>query len=283
MSNNTAYWKKINSEQTKCLRRFHNYFKQNLFNQYVNPENDKILELAAGRGFDLFKHKLAGAKYTLFANKNVDAIQIAKNKYDQQLKNQGFPVDFLEVDLTNDQSPSIGKVMKKSGIDKFDIVSIQFAFHYFLQNKDSLDKFFKNIDTYLKPNGYVIITTLDGQKVFDLLSEIKQGEVKEFINSQGDTLFAIKKSYGNGNGNGKLKDLGQEIEVFVHSIGNFHSEYLVNYDFIKKYFTKKSYRVVDDGSFSDVLKKFDKKKKCRLSETELQYSNLHRYLILQKE
>ena len=299
MSKNNAYWKKINSQQTKCIRRFHNFFKQTLFDQYVDADNTKVLELAAGRGFDLFKHKLAGVKYTLFANKNVDAIQIAKNKYTEQLKNQDFPVDFLEVDLTSNQTLAIEEVMKKSGIDKFDIVSIQFAFHYFLENKKTLDEFFKNIDTHLKPGGYVLITTLDGQKVFGLLSEKKQGETLEFHNPKGDTLFAIKKLYINADesknaNNAKnvknaenlkkksFKDLGQKIEVFVHSIGQFHPEYLVNYDYIKKYFTKHNYQVVDEGSFSKFLKNFGQKKKCRLSETELQYSNLHKYLVLQK-
>ena len=290
---NKKYWKDgdINRTPTICMRKFHNFIKSLLFEKYVSPDNNKVLELAAGRGYDLFKHKNVGVKYTLYANKDPDAIKEAKDNYQQKLKNKDFQVDFLEVDLANNKSKELKAVANKAGIPQFDIVSIQFALHYFLKDKKTWESFFKNIDILLKPGGYVLITTLDGVKVHDLLSNLKKGETLELkgsVNTNKNTnknnftpiVAAYKKNYDQ---NEDLKDLGQEIEAYIQSIGQFHTEYLVNYDFIKKYFTDKNYEVVEDRPFSNLLRQFWKKKKCRLSPAELNNSILHRYLVLQKK
>ena len=53
----------------------------------------------------------------------------------------------------------------------FDVVSSQFAIHYFFENKTSLGNFLQNVSDNLKTGGYFIGTCFDGKRVFDSLSD----------------------------------------------------------------------------------------------------------------
>ena len=58
----------------------------------------------------------------------------------------------------------------------FDVVSTQFAIHFFYENEQTLDNFCANVNDALKTGGYFIATTLDGDKVHDKLKNVEKGE-----------------------------------------------------------------------------------------------------------
>tara|TARA_Y100001958_G_C21090515_1_gene443762 strand:- start:300 stop:869 length:570 start_codon:yes stop_codon:yes gene_type:complete len=149
-----------------------------------------------------------------------------------------------------------------------DTIACQFAFHYFLKNKSTLENAFRNIDTFLKKGGYFIFTIFDGKEI---VNKVKNGNLD--LKKNNKTIVRIKKKYSSNT----LQNLGQEVDVFVESIGN-HPEYLVNYDYIMKYFIDKCYKIIESELFS---KKFHELKE--LNDVEMNFSGLNRYNVLQKE
>jgi hypothetical protein len=74
------------------------------------------------------------------------------------------------------------RVFRRSGVshygiakDGFNISSVQFAIHYFFENKTTLNSFMRNLSECTKVGGHVIGTCYDGTTVFNLLSKENKG------------------------------------------------------------------------------------------------------------
>jgi mRNA (guanine-N7-)-methyltransferase len=113
--------------------------------------------------------------------------------------------------------------------DKFDVVSCQFSIHYFFENESKLDTLLWNVNQHLKSGGCFIGTCLDGHSVKKLLRHVPVGESVQGTKFDR-VLWNIKKAYENDDSPG----FGEEIEVFMESIGKVSREYLVNMDVLKE-------------------------------------------------
>ena len=121
----------------------------------------------------------------------------------------------------------------------FDISSIQFAVHYMFENEDTLNGFLRNVCECTKVGGVFIGTTFNGKKVFDLLKRNGVKKNESFILFKGGKSEASKKIIEIIK---KYEDdlrfppdefsLGYEIQVWQESIGNYISEYLVNFEYL---------------------------------------------------
>lgn len=121
----------------------------------------------------------------------------------------------------------------------FDISSIQFAVHYMFENEDVLNGFLRNVCECTKVGGVFIGTTFNGKKVFDLLKRngVKKNEsfilFKGGVTDSSKKIIEIVKKYDDD-----LRfppdefSLGYEIQVWQESIGNYISEYLVNFEYL---------------------------------------------------
>lgn len=121
----------------------------------------------------------------------------------------------------------------------FDISSIQFAVHYMFENEDTLSGFLRNVCECTKVGGVFIGTTFNGKKVFDLLKRNGVKKNESFILFKGGQpesskkIIEIVKKYDDD-----LRfppdefSLGYEIQVWQESIGNYISEYLVNFEYL---------------------------------------------------
>jgi SAM-dependent methyltransferase len=232
------YYQNINYSKTKTqgLRNFHQWLKTQLYKKYIQ-KGDKILEIAGGRGGDIKKTLNRNVNYLLLSNINKEGLTKAKgkaNKFSRSAK-----VNILEANA----SKNITKEIKAITSTKFDVVSIQMAFHYFLKNKTSLKNIFKNIDTSLKKGGYFMATFIDGNKVS------KEKDNKMEFKSNGKTIFSITKLFK------KQKDLGSEIKVFGETFGE-QNEFLVNVDFIRDFFEQQGYTLIEQESFKSIYKKY---------------------------
>ena len=125
------------------------------------------------------------------------------------------------------------------GENGFDISSIQFAVHYMFENEDTLNGFLRNVCECTKVGGVFIGTTFNGKKVFDLLKRngVKKNEsfilFKGGVTESSKKIIEIMKKYDDD-----LRfppdefSLGYEIQVWQESIGNYISEYLVNFEYL---------------------------------------------------
>ena len=185
---------------------------------------------------------------------------------------------------------------------KFDIISIMFAIHYFFSDEDKLNSLIENIDQNLKPNGYLIGTCFDGEQIFNYLNDIKYNEYKEG-RIEDNLIWRITKKYSDEYFENSEKSLGMKIDVYIRSINQVITEYLVNFDYFKNKLEEKGIKLltneeakkldlpidnkeyVSHGSFEIVYNKNENllEKVKKLSSDERKISNLNKYFIFKKE
>jgi mRNA (guanine-N7-)-methyltransferase len=170
------------------LRKFHNYIKSNLIINSCMLVNAKtLLDIACGRGGDLQKwlNNKLNLQYILAFDSHNESIYNSTKKgdnYDGAIarflsikKTYKGKMPFINFKKLNILSPNILQTLNNIDSNKiYDIVSCQFALHYFAENKDVLNNVLKVISNKLKVNGLFIGTATDG----DLISNIlKNGNV----------------------------------------------------------------------------------------------------------
>ena len=266
--NTKNYYTGTNTGQMDLIRKFHNFVKKYLYDKYI--QGGTVLEIAGGRGGDLWKLANRKVEFTLLTDVSEGALEEAERRYKEMLKRGvKMEVKFLSADFTKNVTKKIETTLLP--LKEVDYVNCHFAFHYFLKNKTSLENIFSNINTFLKKGGYFIFTALDGA----VINERLKTSNKISINKNGREIISIKKLYKNN----KLKNLGQEVDVYTESIGA-HKEYLVNYEYIINFFETNGYKLIESENFSS---KFNNNSfKSKLEEKNIEFSSLNRYVVLQK-
>ena len=241
---------------SKAMMNFHSYWNKNVMLYSKFKDTNSLMDIACGKGGDIKKwydagiNKVFGVDYSrdnienpvdgaysrllqyqskdyngwkdkqyvflnMDASKVIDReyIETMPNKEDQQLARKLWGISGLESD------PYFGFAK-----DKFDLVSCMFAIHYFFENEQKLDAFIKNVNNNLRPGGHFIGTCLDGLLVKKALKDVKTsasitGKLDDRI------LWNIQKLYDNETEN---IGFGEEIQIYMESIGREANEYLVN-------------------------------------------------------
>lgn len=159
----------------------------------------------------------------------------------------------------------------------FDVVSCQFAIHYFFENRDTLNGFLANVSNNLRPGGIFIATFMDGDKVHAMLEDAPNGIVE---GKKGDvTVWALIKKY-----HAYLMD-GEEpfkktVRVFLENTNQLISEFLVHMPLLTQYALAHNLVLDDTGMFSDTFAKLVKD----MPKNPNQYSSLQRAIAeLQKD
>jgi len=125
----------------------------------------------------------------------------------------------------------MGKALYKNyGVaqDGFQISSVQFALHYFFENKISMHEFIRNVAECTKFSGYFIGTCYDGETVFNLLSQKNEGDSMTIM-EDGHKIYEITKRYAQTGFPDDENSLGYAIDIYQESINRVFREYLVNY------------------------------------------------------
>jgi hypothetical protein len=243
------------------MKNFHNeYIKKGELIMRM-PRGSSLFDVGCGKAGDLKKWIDAGFNKVLGLDVVRDNIENRKNgayartieaKKRFGLNTSKTPIVYLTMDcseritpeyvslLPDEDDKDVAKLMwglshkpadtqlikyKNFALTGFDVVSCQFATHYFFENETKLDNFVFNVAQYLKKGGYFIGTCLDGQLIKKKLASIKKGQhVQGTLDSR--VVWNIKKLYSN---NRTIK-LGEQIEVFMESIGQPIKEYLVDFN-----------------------------------------------------
>lgn len=326
----------------KPMRNFHNWIKSILIYTNVNPiyePNNKllsVLDIACGRGGDLMKFYYVQVEFYVGVDKDnnglISPVDGAISRYNQLRKTHpNFPrMFFIHADggvLLNyeDQFKALGGMSGKnkdlmdkffskenSKRTKFDRINCQFAIHYFFENQIIWDNFTQNVKDYLKPGGYMIITTFDADRILELLD--KSDQYTAFYtdtNGQQQTLFEIVKKFENIKKN-DLVGVGVPID-FHNSLdfqeGVYITEYLVQKKFIEKEFLEKcdmelietdlfeNQYLINENFFVDTYKYEDNEKtrkflkdaseyytsKTEVNNASFKLTRLYRYYIFRKK
>ena len=281
-SDQKPYFLKQKSNIYRCLTKFNGFVKAQLIRQLQN--SNLIIDLASGQGSDLFTINSMNIKNGLFIDQDQNALEeLNRRKY--EFNNDKFYIynskpetNILVLTKKMNLTENYKSLVEQINI-KADGVIINFAIHYLIKDSESMDNFINLIDNILKPGGVFIFTCFSGEKIHDLLKNIKKDQSWDLI--EDDYLkYSIKKLYE------KENDYGDQIGV-IHpfSMGEYYSENILNLDLIIKSFKEKKYILRQFGSFGDWLNKFKKFNPNiyqQMTSNDIIYSSLYSYCSLWK-
>jgi len=244
-----------------------------------------VLDIGVGRGGDLMKFYTSRIKSAVAIDVNESGIfsgsDGAISRYNVfKKKMPGFPkISFLVADAgqkldynsqvsnrtSNDQNNKLlRKIFGDNNNSKehytFDVINAQFMIHYLFRDSNTWNNFCHNVNKYLRKDGYLLITTLDGQMVNNSFD--KNGHIiRETIGDDGKKtiVFDLVKKYStNINSINKREDyFGIQIDAhlpFFMEEGGYISEYLVHPSFlINELKTECNMRLVETESFQNLF------------------------------
>lgn len=158
----------FSSETGEPLRKFHNWIKQQLIFESKRITNgSKLLDVAVGRGGDIFKWSKARFKYVTGFDSDAKSIY-EKNDFDGAIKRfnsvkseMNMPkCYFWHMSATD---PFILNLLNgKDHNTMYDVVSCQFSFHYFVED---INVVLNMISKKLKSKGIFVGTATDGDLI----------------------------------------------------------------------------------------------------------------------
>lgn len=264
----------ISTKFAEPYRNFHNWIKSNLIYTYCSYKNvldnsDKmykkqmfILDIGCGRGGDIMKFYHSRVKsyvgldpdsygihfatdgaisrYNRFKTKMPNCPKMffmtadakALLNYEDQLK--------VQVQMNKKNEDLLVKFFGKTDNDRpdisFDVITCQFAVHYFFENDTTITNLCENINRYLDENGFMILTTVDGETINNLFNKYNGSISSTYITPEGDEklFFEMKRKYD------KTDDIfrtGLPLDIHISTIseeGVYITEYIVDKNYIEK-------------------------------------------------
>lgn len=290
---------------SRNMMNFHNWIKNNQL--IAKTKGKTLIDLACGPGGDLGKWiengfiKVFGVdifrdnienpvngiyartyenfkkpKNSTFAYLTMDSSKVLNSEYIDELKDEKdkyvAQVLWGDIDKAAIKEPFL-KEYHGYVNQKFDVVSCQFAIHYFFESETKLDNFVENVDMFIKENGYFIGTCLDGSSIKQKLKFKKfEEEITGKLNNR--VIWNIKKLYKEE----KKKKIGEQIEIYMESIGRRIKEYLVNMDILINKFKKYDIHLVQMNNFGSVYDQSEK----NMTDVESEYSFMNIFFKFKK-
>lgn len=291
--NSAPYFATQKSLIYKPLTKFNAFSKSQMIRQLENCE--WVIDLASGKGQDLFVYNGFKIKNCLFIERDKDALEeLNRRKYELDKKefyvynsrpNENLSVYTKNADLTTNYEQLIELIsddipLPQKGVNG---IVINFAIHYIITDKYSLNNFVNLINNLLKKGGIFIFTCFNGNKINDLLRNIEYEKSWDLYDNN-QLKYSITKKY-----NDEFSDthpFGHKISV-IHpfSAGEYYDENLLNINVIIDEFKNRGFILRQNGSFGDWLpkfKQFNNKLYGMLSKNDILYASLYQYVSLWK-
>jgi hypothetical protein len=309
VATNKSYYKCVEEEDYNHTKRlpmqnFHNiYVKKTLIYNYSpcklgenksNKQEGKLLDLACGKGGDLSKWKNAKLKEVVAIDISKPCVEYGKNFFKTYPKPKPA-VRYIWGDTSKLIWPE--QDAGKSTMDKqrmkewipnkndFNMVSCQFCIHYYFENEMKLRTLIQNVSDNITMGGYFIGTCFNGKNIFNMLKSNKMVEGK----IDDKVIWKIEKDYKIRTFNEEKPHFGQKIKVYIDSIGETHTEYLVNFTYFEKIMKKYGFELVEYKGFEQYYVDFEKDKNKskgknmkELSQDEKELSFLNYSFVFKK-
>lgn len=255
------------------MKSFHHTIKYEVYGKYVKGKK-RLLELAGGNANDLNKWVKCGVKQVTIVEVSKESIDEGQRRIKELRKkigNNKMPtIKYIHEDINDEDILNTINEGSVTPGKKFHAIVCMFAIHYL-----DLDRLMDIICTFLQSGGYFIAMSLDGRTVFNELAKTNDGVLKF------DNEIIISASY-NVKQEKKFIGYGQEIEVFIKSIGKPHPEHLVNYETLKQDMYDRGLVLIDDFMFSEKQELMGKKA-MNMTEAIKKYSFMNRCIVFKRE
>ena len=245
-----------------------------------------LLDLASGVGGDFMKWKNGKYEKIIGVEFNKENIEYGMDSYKKAARPKPY-VQYIWGDASKLIFPEFASamdhnakiLMKKTFLSKFqyDVISCQFALHYFFVNEIAIRSFLQNVSDNLKVGGHFIGTSFDGKRMFETLKGIK-APLEGFVGD--DLLWKITKDYNIRAFDDNKPMFGHAIDVFIPTIGTTNKEYLVPYGYFVKLAKEYGLELVELKGFGEVFEGVSKSSQYYnaiqgMSESERQFSFLN--------
>lgn len=295
-----ALWTKSSSYFTKSSSTM--YLAPNKYKRYVIDRVlaasfgglKLVIDIAAGRGADLFRYQKIGVSSALFMDIDSTAIaELIRRRFEgirdgakggpphKHSRVAPMTVMTMVADL---KTPALE--LEKTILSSFSIppgsvggMVCNFAFHYMCDTLDHMRNLLMFVHDMLMPGGIFMFTTMNGSKVFDLLEKegpewfVKEGEVKK---------FAINKKY-----KGKtISAAGQDISVLLPLSDEMKDEPLANISAIITEAERIGFQVEINTSFAQDFDDFARTNaslNAQMTDDDRFYIDLHQVVTLRKK
>ncbi len=275
----------------QSLRNFHNRVKEYVINRAVEAvtlkQSLRCLDLACGRGGDLHKWRKALTNSYTGIDISEELLQEARSRaVEVKRKYSSFQTQFFVADLRKDSMPTT------VAIESMDVVSCQFAFHYFYESEEAFTNFIGIVTRAIKPGGIFIASLFDGYRVFDICAK---GDNEQMVNGVGFRIipqFDVRM----GIANIKNKEFGIPVAVSIKGdddviLKTSTVEYVVFPDQLLLRMKALGFSLCESKLFLDLPRQCLLKDEAdeseevashKLTDLESAYSDLHRYYIFRK-
>jgi SAM-dependent methyltransferase len=278
IEDDASYFKEHESDIHKAQRNFNSFVKSQIFAHFAKSE--WVMDMASGKGQDLFRYAMNGIKHVLFTE--IDATALSelisrKHSFSTDQTKASMAIMTQQMNLLHNYKSNIEK-LNQSGLslplNGFNVIICNFAFHYLIANRANLMNVLRFISHYLANGGRFIFTAFDGKAIVDLL---KSGPFDH------KPRYSIVKKYSKDS----IELIGQKISVLLpFSSEEYYDEYLVNIDYIAEEAEKLGLTLEVDESFSkylEIYKKNNYKAYSTLDDLDKQYVGLYHYYCLYKK
>lgn len=278
------YFLKHNIDEYCVVRKISNMVKHELIKKVTNYDSKTwVIDLASGKGQDLFKYVTTGINNVLFIDNNENNLcSLIERKYsyldNTKYDKSSMGIYIQNLDLNAKWSKNI-QLIKDSNIsiNKSDcrLIICNFAIHYLILDEASITNLVDFVNDLMPKDSRFIFTCMNGAKIFDLLKN------KE---SYGDgKKYFIKPCYNDK----KFTGVNQEIEILLpFSDGKLYKENLVNLDLIEKKFKKKRILLESQESFDIYMSKFKQNYSDiyeKMTDDDMKYIKLLNFSIYYKK
>lgn len=275
------YYQKITNLCHK-MRDFNNWIKSIIFINYCSPSattiggknvRQTLLDFGCGRGGDVEKMYFARiAEYVGFDPDFENIYSASDSIYTRYNKSKAKFPDFyrgtffqadggIVLDLEhqlkafpNMSKENIKSIERALPKDKqFDIINSQFAIHYLFKDNTSINNMIHNIKTYLKKDGYVLLTLFDPATIVSSFDET--GKITSYYTDdegKRSILYEIVKKYS-GDFNPKVSNPIDVHMAWIMEEGKHIEEYLVSRELMVDTMEKAGCRLIDTDLFSNVF------------------------------
>ena len=285
LGDDDVYYKKSGKTLTRALRDFHNLYVKRQLILNLSHKGGKLIDLACGKGGDFPKwihagldfvfgldiardnieNRIDGAcarflnyrksywnmPYSLFVNAdsklNIKSGEACITEKGKQITKAVFGEGI------KDEAKLGSGVFKYFGVGKegFDVVSCQFALHYFFSDVETINSFLRNVSETCKIGGYFVGTCYNGEKVFDMLEDTEQNNSILIIKNE-KKMWEIKKIYDRDEFNNDETSIGYAIDVYQESINKTFREYLVNFPYLTRLLENYGFKVLDKSELKKI-------------------------------
>ncbi len=245
------YFIKNKSTEYVGMAKFNNYVKYSVMRSLRNV--NKVLDIASGRGSDIFIYNGLEVKNVTFVEPDLNAFIELTDRL-RKLNDPKFyvhtpkPYKNMSYNLVNEDYDTFAH----KSPSKYDALVCNFAAHYFLKDENDY-KYFNN---FCKANGItlVILTIYD--------TEIVE---KHMVND----VYENDKYY--------IKNLGDKYFVKHHFATELIPENKINTNRLIK--CMRNYKVVARDSFKHFLELYQQKKNVVLQPIDAEYSSFYQYIV----